>query len=123
MKIYVAHARSFAFKTKLYKPIKNSLLSKKHTFIFPHGGGKSISSKVFFKRGCDLIVAEVSHPATGVGIELGWADMLRIPIICIYKKGSRISNSLKNVTTTFLEYSDETELITKLTKVIEQYKK
>jgi hypothetical protein len=115
MNIHVAHSRSFDFKTELYEPIKNSSLSKEHTFIFPHDeNSQLVSSKELFQTGCDLVIAEVSHPATGMGIELGWADMLNIPIICIYKNGSNLSHSLKAVTNTFLEYSDTNEMITKI---------
>ncbi len=122
MKIYVAHSRNFDFKKELYEPIQNSSLTKEHTFIFPHSeGGESFSSKELFQNGCDLIIAEVSYPATGLGIELGWADMLKVPVVCIYKKNSKISGSLKVVTDTFLEYLDTDDLITKVAQAIQKH--
>lgn len=33
---------------------------------------------------CDLMIAEVSLPATGLGIELGWAKAFKVPILCMY---------------------------------------
>jgi|SRR3989338_6972102 len=119
MKIYIAHSRSFDFQKELYNPIKNSPISKEHTFIFPHEeSGEPFNSKELFQKGCDLIIAEVSHPSTSLGIELGWADMLNVPIVCIYRKNSKISGSLKAVAKTFLEYSDTEELINKVREAI-----
>ena len=122
MKIYVAHSRSFDFPKELCDPLKNTPLAREHTFIFPHEeNGEPFSSKEFFQNDCDLIIAEVSYPATGLGIKLGWADMLKIPIVCIYKKNSQISDSLKAVTDAFLEYSDTGDLIAKITQVIQNH--
>ncbi|PIT93070.1 MAG: hypothetical protein COU06_01925 [Candidatus Harrisonbacteria bacterium CG10_big_fil_rev_8_21_14_0_10_38_8] len=119
MKIYIAHSRSFDFQKELYEPIKNSSLAHEHSFIFPHSESSELfNSKELFQGGCDLVIAEVSYPAIGLGIELGWADMLKIPVVCIYKKDSKISGSLKAVTDTFLEYSDSEDLIAKVAQVI-----
>lgn len=122
MKIYVAHSRGFDFQKELYEPIQNSSLTKEHTFIFPHSeSAEPFNSKELFQNGCDLIIAEVSYPATGLGIELGWADMLKVPVVCIYKKDSKISDSLKVITDTFLEYSDTNDLITKVAQAIQKH--
>jgi nucleoside 2-deoxyribosyltransferase len=119
MKIYIAHSKSFDFQKELYNPIKNSPLFKEHSFIFPHEENREpFSSKEFFQEDCDLIIAEVSYPAIGLGIELGWASMLNIPILCIYKKGSKITDSLKSVTNEFLEYSNSEELLIKIKEAI-----
>ncbi len=120
MKIYVAHSRNFDFTKELYEPIQNSSLIKEHTFIFPHSeNDEPFSSKELFQNGCDLIIAEVSYPATGLGIELGWADILKVPVICIYKKDSKVSGSLKVITDKFVEYSGTEDLIAKLTQSIQ----
>ena len=64
---------------------------------------------------CDLFLAEASFPSTGLGIELGWANDLRIPIACIYQTGHKPSSSLKLICDDFIEYNDATDLINKLT--------
>jgi len=140
MKIYFGHSRGFDFKKELYEPIRESQLNGKHEIIFPHEDskeatkegnlgveGESISSSLPLNskellRTCDLMIAEVSSPATGLGIELGWADNLGVPIICVFKTGAQISGSLKAVTNNFVEYSDEQELIDNLEKTIESIK-
>jgi hypothetical protein len=119
MKIYVAHTRDSDFQNELYKPIKESVLFKEHTFVLPHDGLTELfNSKKFFETDCDLVIAEVSNPAIGLGIELGWANMLDVPIACIYLKGSKLSNSLKAVTKTFLEYNNPTDLIEKIQEAV-----
>ena len=41
----------------------------------------------------DMVVAEVSTPSLGVGYELGIAEKLKIPVLCLYRliKGKRLS--------------------------------
>lgn len=119
MKIYVSHSRHFDFKNELYKVLENGNLNQE--FIFPHKNSDSPfnSKELFESRGCDLVLAEVSHPATGQGIELGWADANQIPIICIYKKGSEISGSLKVISDDFIEYDND--LIEELREGLKKY--
>ncbi|MEX0916530.1 MAG: hypothetical protein WDZ44_00250 [Candidatus Spechtbacterales bacterium] len=120
MKIYVAHSRNFDFQQELYEPLRNSTLVKKHEFVFPHSESEGpFNSKQLFQEGCDLVLAEVSYPATGLGIELGWADFLKIPIACIHKKDVKVSVSLKAVSNTFFEYSDSQNLITQVEKILQ----
>lgn len=66
----------------------------------------------------DLLIAEISNPSTGVGIELGRAQILKIPIICIHKPNTKISESLKNLTKTFISYRSKEELLEKLSKLL-----
>ena len=44
-----------------------------------------------------------------MGIELGWANMFDIPIVCIYKKGSVLSRSLEEVCGEMIEYDNDIE--------------
>ena len=121
MKIYVAHSKSFDFQEQLYKPIRQSSLNNKHIFVLPHEkSDEPFNSKKYLKNECDLLIAEVSGPAIGLGIELGWANVYGIPIVCIYKKGSKISGSLKVVSKNFVEYSNSKELISGIEKILNQ---
>lgn len=113
MKIYVSHSKEFDYLNKLYKPIKESSLNSKHEFFFPHESGKSVNTKDTIKNS-DLILAETSFPATGQGIELGWAENFGVPILCFYNEGSKISGSLEYVAKNIISYADEKDLITKL---------
>ena len=113
-KVYVSHPTAFNYKDKLYVPLKDSKLNENYNFILPHEN----SNRLFDSKGilptCDLILAEVSIPSTGQGIELGWANTKNIHIICIYKKGAKFSDSLKSVSKVFIEYETEENMIEKL---------
>ncbi|MFA5947248.1 MAG: hypothetical protein WC813_04490 [Patescibacteria group bacterium] len=114
MVIYIAHSVSFDYQQDLYEPLKKSALAKEHTFVFPHDGAEEFDSKRLLLGDCDLVIAEVSYPATGVGIELGWADVFEVPIICISKSGTKVAGSLRAVSKTFIEYSTSEELVSKI---------
>lgn len=45
-------------------------------------------------KSCDLVIAEVSKPSIGVGMEIMLARFLEKEIICVYRKGEKISNFL-----------------------------
>ncbi len=116
MRIYLSHSRKFDFKKELYEPLENSGLNI--DFIFPHKKSETSfdTRSLFINDKPDLVLAEVSNPSLGVGIEIGWANDAEIKIVCIYKNGSKISESLKMVSKTFIEYLDSKDLIEKLKK-------
>ncbi len=115
MKIYVCHSRNFDYINELYKPLKESHLPIE--FIFPHEESmKTFNSKELLEsHSCDYVLAEVSYPSTSQGIELGWADVFGIPIICLYKVGADPAKSLSKVSQKIIEYSDDMDLVNKLT--------
>lgn len=119
MKIYVSHSRDLDFINELYKPLREAHLPVE--FIFPHESStKTYNSKELFQNhGCDYVLAEVSIPSTGQGIELGWADTFGVPIICFYKTGSKPASSLRVITDKIIEYSNSSDLINKLTIELE----
>lgn len=123
MKIYVAHSSDIDFKNELYFPLRNSALNQSHQIILPH----ELSDAEFDSRTiiptCDVVVAEVSIHKIGVGIELGWADAAKIPIICIYKQGTKPSGSLKVVSHIFVEYLDSEDMIKKVHQAIKGLQK
>ena len=117
-KIYFGHAKKFDFINELYQPIRNSSLNDKYEIIFPHEESeKPFNSKEFLKS-CNVMIAEVSYPATGLGIELGWADVYGVPIICVYRQGHNPPGSTKVITDKFLEYSSAQELVSELEKIL-----
>lgn len=119
MKIYVTHSRNFDFKKELYEPIRKNFLNNEHTFVLPHEhSDEPFNSKDYLKDEADLVIAEVSEPSIGLGIELGWADTYQVPIICIYKTSVKISGSLKVVSKNFVEYSDSKELVSGIEKMM-----
>lgn len=119
MKIFLSHSREFDYQKNLYQPLQASALYKKHSFFFPHEKKKAEHTREVIKNS-DLILAEVSYPSTGQGIELGWADAAKIPILCISKEGAGVSGSLKYITSNFLIYLNSQDLISQLSKKLNQ---
>ena len=114
MNIYISHSSNYDYINNLYNPIKVSKLFEAHKFVFPHDDCNNVINTKENISNCDLLIAEVSMPSTGQGIELGWADYAKTPILCIYKKGIQISSALKIVTTNFIEYEDVEDMIRKI---------
>ena len=118
MKIYVAHSKMFDYINELYAPLKNI---KGADFVFPHEyDTETIPSKEIIKT-CDLFLAEVSFPGFGTGIEIGWADAFKIPVVFLIKEGYRISSSLKIISDQFIEYNDSEDLEVKINELIKNY--
>lgn len=121
MKIFVSHSSNFDFKNELYRPLRESDLSKKHEFFFPHDTDIIFNTKEAIQNVYDMVLAEVSFPSTGMGIEMGWANDAKKKILCIYKKGSKYSSSLNEVSENFMEYTDNKDLIDKLKSNLDSF--
>lgn len=118
MKIYVAHSKKIDFEKDLYKPMKESDICKNNEVFFPHDEiGKNVKTKDIIKN-ADLVIAEISENAVGLGIELGWADCFNTTILCIYKKGAIFSQSIKFITNNFIEYENKEDMINKIQNFI-----
>lgn len=97
MKIFVSHSSGFDYENELYKPLRNSTINNNHEIFLPHEDGRDVLTKDVIKKS-DVVIAEVSFPSTGQGIELGWANVFNVPIICVNQKNSKPSDSLKYLT-------------------------
>lgn len=120
MKIYVGHSKQLDYEEQLYRPLRESILDGEHQIFLPHES-KEESGQVVTKdliKSCDLMIAEVSFPVTGLGIELGWADSFDCPIVFIYKKGSRLAGSLKLLSDKFIEYDNREDMIEKISNIL-----
>ncbi len=122
--IYIGHSRGpFDYLNELYRPIRESLLGNDFEIVFPHEEGvPDFSSKKLFQKGCDLFIAEVSFPSTGLGIEIGIANMLGVPIACIHKSDAGVSSSLRRITNQFIAYKTPEDLLRELAKLTDQLK-
>lgn len=114
-KVYVSHASGFDFQKKLYVPLKKLTGVE---LLLPHENSKTVRSSKNIIKNCSVLIAEVSVPSHGVGVELGWANAFGVPIICIFKRGSFISPSLKILSKEFLEYDELEDILPKLSSMI-----
>jgi hypothetical protein len=120
MNIYISHPSSYDYEHELYVPIKASELANIHHFFLPHESENiDVDAKDELKH-TDVLVAEVSLPSTGQGIELGQAHVAGVPIICFFKAGSKPSSSLRFVTDNIIEYTDIPDLFAKLQAELDQ---
>ncbi|MES2930765.1 MAG: hypothetical protein V4665_03200 [Patescibacteria group bacterium] len=76
MKIFVSHSQNFDFTADLYEPLNDPVFAE-HSFFFPHKDDKNINTQEEIKNS-DLVLAEVSFPSTGQGIELGWGMAIKL---------------------------------------------
>ena len=112
MKIYIAHSRKgFDYEKQLYLPLEHALRS--HKLVFPYRTEKQMDSKSVIAE-CDLVIAEVSFPSTGLGIELGWANMYQIPILGIHKKNAKVSQSVARIAKQLMPYNNPHDLVAKI---------
>ena len=120
MTVFVSHSTEFDYQKELYDPIRKSPLSERYTILMPfETENMPYEVKPFFRSGkCDVLIAECSHPSIGIGLEIGWANMSGIKIVCIYKKGIMASAALKMVSDYFLEYDDAKDLTTQIERVL-----
>ncbi len=118
MKIYIAHSKKLNYVENLYRPIRNDKELQKYNIILPHEHSSFNPNGREFYSSLTAMIAEVTFPGTGMGIELGWAYDDSIPIYCIYQKGVKIASSLKQLNSKFIEYTSEQELLEIVKKII-----
>lgn len=118
MKIYISHSTGFDYKKNLYTPLKKFIPASR--LILPHEKSHkpTFTKDIIAKKECSFILAEVSYPSTGQGIELGWASLVDTPIICIYKEKSKISSSLELITSRFIPYKKISDLEDELEQIM-----
>lgn len=116
MKIQVGHSRDFDYQNELYIPLTENFNSWDIEWIFPHKFSSQWIKSEETLKWVDIFLAEVSYPATWLGIELGFAYLYKKRIVCISQSWIKISSSLKNICEDFIEYVDLEDLVLKLRK-------
>jgi len=114
--IYVAHSKRFDYENDLYVPLR-TLRTASTEVILPHEGGETPLKSKDIIRDCSFVLAEISYPSEGRGIEIGWADAFGVPIIFLYKRGVKVSPSYHMVSNVFLEYTDSASLLSAMRMV------
>ncbi len=83
--------------------------------------GEIFARDLAWLSSCDVVVAEVTTPSLGVGYEIGIAQGLQIPVICLYRPGvgRRLSAMLAgNPGVRVVEYSAVAEVIPTLRELL-----
>ena len=69
----------------------------------------------------DLLIAEVSHKAIGVGIEAGFAAAKGIPVIYLRQSGAEYSTTLGGLASHAVIYTSPGDLHTLLPSVLKRF--
>jgi nucleoside 2-deoxyribosyltransferase len=72
---------------------------------------------------CDLLIAEVSDKAIGIGIEVGYAKAKNKPIIYIRKKDAEHSTTVSGISDLQIIYSDTNDLQKQLAQALKEISK
>ncbi len=118
MNIQFWHARRWNFEEEFYIPLKESKLFSEHNFLFPHEIWKTPPNSKETLKNQDIFLCEISSPATWLWIEIWFASLYWVRVICIYKRGVQISGGIKYVTDEIIEYIDSEDMIQKLEKIL-----
>lgn len=120
--IYVAHANSSDFRDVLYPAVETSHFGTNEHVVYPHKHpNKQFHSKDYIKT-CSLFLADGSEPSTGMGIELAWADMYHVPILCVHREEKKPSSSISYFTKEFISYKNKEDLRNKLDDYYQTWK-
>ncbi len=117
MKIYVAHSSNFDYINKIYNPVKNDSELRKHEIVLPHENENNNNSRDYYNS-FDLAICEVSYPSVGLGIEMGFFYDSKVPIYCLYEKGTNYSKSIEVVSNNIIEYDGINDFILKIKEII-----
>lgn len=118
MLIQFWHSSSYDYQKELYIPIKESIIFKQNKIILPHDNEwEFVNSKDSLKK-VDIFFSEVSYPSIWLWIELWFANIYWVKIVCFYKKWIKVTGSLSVVCNDFFEYSNSNDMIEKINKYI-----
>lgn len=100
-KVYFACSIRGGGDTSLYQAIVDAIKTAGGTVlseVFVHDainyGGSPLPADQIYDRDtqmiqdCDVVIAEVTNPSLGVGYELGYAEKLGRPILCLFNTTS-----------------------------------
>jgi len=90
-----------------------------HKFVVDDGDGvkASVARDFDLLDKSDILLAEVSKPSHGVGMEIMYAHQKGKKIIFVKRKGTRVSNMALMHAHDVIEYEDQQDLEKKLLKI------
>lgn len=110
MRIYVSHARNGDYAAALYAPLRSDAALAEHVFVLPHEDPAVHVDALAVIPSCELVFAEVSHPSTGQGIELGWAKAHDVRVVAVARTDAQVSASVSAVSRHVTRYESPAAL-------------
>ncbi len=127
-KVYIA--LSFSERKKLHEEIssmKRILIKKNYepvVFVNDFSFSSDASDREMMNAALseisdsEILIAELSYKAIGVGLEVGYAKALGKKVFYIYKKGSEYSKTVGGVSDEIISYSSTNQLEIELEKIL-----
>ncbi len=124
-KVYFACSIRGGGDTSLYQAIVDAIklaggevLSEVFVHDAIHYGGSPLPADQIYERDtqmikdCDVVIAEVTNPSLGVGYELGYAEKLGRPILCLFNTTStnKLSAMVSGNNYNTVAYTDPSEI-------------
>lgn len=127
MKAYITCPCSHSQKRLDLLPVIESIVKEKgiDSFVFKIGGEPSeIFERDYSEIASrDIIIAEVSEPSFGVGIEIGMSYCLHLERILLHEKGTKLTKLAQGMPkTNIIEYENVDDLKNKLSSALDMYK-
>lgn len=113
-KIYLAHSSKYDYQANLYQPIKSSNLNNEYEFTYLLDQPIFLPNTKETIKSFDAVVAEIGYPSTGAGIEIGWADAFRVPLVLIHSSEYQPATYYKELTEYIIAYNSNADMIAKL---------
>ena len=126
MKVYFACSIRGGGDTSLYQAIVDAIKTaggEVLSEVFVHDainyGGSPLPAKEIYDRDiamihdADVMIAEVTNPSLGVGYELAYAENLKRPILCLFKKDAdkKLSAMIEGNSYNTIAYIDPDDII------------
>ncbi len=111
-KIYLGHTRDprLNYLDTFYQPLIAAL--HEHTLIMPHpNGADAVINSCDVLPKCDAMIAEVSYPSTGLGMELAWAKIVQVPILCLHHTTCTPSHSVLTHFSSIISYENTLDMV------------
>ena len=120
------HVRDFEFNRRYIDVVESLGVYVISKWVAVPPAESKLAPGEVFKRdilgilSCDILIADVTFPSHGVGMELMCAYALGRRIIVTYRRGTRISYMILGLpTVTFIEYEDLEDLKSKMKKILQ----
>ena len=115
LNIYIIHSTKFDYNNYLFKRLLASKVCLAHNLVLPMTKENQAKYTKDLMNEADLIIAEVSHPSFGLGLELKWLQKFDKPKLFI-SLDNQVPKKYKKLVSNFTE-TNETNYI----KTIEDF--
>jgi len=128
MKAYITCPISHSKERWKFLPEIKKIVEEKgiNSYVFEVGGEPTEIFNTDYSqlKSCDLIIADVSEPSHGVGLEIGISYCLNLKRIFLLEKGKQVTKIIQGMPNTIIiEYENLKDLKNKISSALDGIKK